>query len=44
MADAAATAGTTVDDAGGNLPFNVRDPFLGVRFCIALVGIFPSRP
>lgn len=44
MADAAATAETTVSDAGGDLPFSVRDPFLGVRFCIALVGIFPSRP
>jgi microcystin-dependent protein len=43
MADAAATAETTVGDAGGSLPFSVRDPFLGIRFCIALFGIFPSR-
>lgn len=28
---------------GGNLPFNIRSPFLGINVCIALVGIFPSR-
>lgn len=44
MADAAATAETTVGDAGGDLPFSVRGPFLGLRFCIALSGIFPARP
>ncbi|MES2445420.1 MAG: tail fiber protein [Pseudomonadota bacterium] len=38
-----ATGAVTVDNAGGNQPFSVRDPFLVVRFCIALEGIFPSQ-
>jgi microcystin-dependent protein len=29
--------------AGGGLPHNNRQPFLGLMFCIALQGIFPSR-
>ena len=29
--------------SGANAPHNVMQPFLGVRFCIALQGIFPSR-
>jgi microcystin-dependent protein len=28
---------------GGSLPFNIRNPFLGIEICIALNGIFPSR-
>lgn len=28
---------------GGNLPFSLRSPYLGVRWCIALEGIYPSR-
>lgn len=39
----AATATTTVGNAGGNQPFNVRSPGLGMITCIALQGIFPSR-
>ena len=31
------------NQAGGNLPFNSRNPFLGIFVSIALVGIFPSR-
>lgn len=30
--------------AGGNQPISVRDPSLGVRWCIATQGVFPSRP
>lgn len=30
-------------NTGGNQPFGIRDPYLGINFCIALVGIFPSR-
>ena len=33
----------TVGVAGGNQPFNIRDPFLGINFIIALQGVFPSR-
>lgn len=28
---------------GGNQPFLNREPFLGINYCIALVGIYPSR-
>ncbi|MGF1641473.1 MAG: phage tail protein [Rhodospirillales bacterium] len=40
---ATATAVTTVANAGGNQAFDNRQPFLGLRWCIALEGIFPSR-
>ena len=30
-------------NAGGNIPFQIRNPFLGIYVCIALQGIFPSR-
>ncbi|HEX8298913.1 MAG TPA: tail fiber protein [Rubricoccaceae bacterium] len=30
--------------AGGSQPFDNRDPFLVMNFCIATTGIFPSRP
>ncbi len=29
--------------AGGNQGFNIRDPYLGVNVCIALMGVYPSR-
>ena len=32
-----------VGSAGGSQQFNIRDPFLGINFIIALEGIFPSR-
>jgi microcystin-dependent protein len=34
----------TLAAAGGNLPHNNMQPFLAVNYCIALQGIFPSRP
>jgi microcystin-dependent protein len=33
----------TIGTAGGNQPFSVRNPYLGLTFIIALQGIFPSR-
>jgi microcystin-dependent protein len=33
----------TVNAAGGGQAVAVRDPYLGMRYCIATVGIFPSR-
>ena len=30
--------------AGGNQPHNNMQPYLTLNFCIALQGIFPSRP
>lgn len=38
-----ATAATTVQIAGGSLPFSVQQPYLAINYCIATVGIFPSR-
>lgn len=32
-----------IGPAGGNLPVNNVQPYLGVNYCIALTGIFPSR-
>jgi len=29
--------------AGGSLPHNNRQPYLGLLFCIALQGVFPQR-
>lgn len=36
---------TTVTNSvtGGSQPFGIRDPYLGINYCIALEGIFPSR-
>lgn len=41
MASGMATAQVGV--AGGNQPFSIQDPFLGLNYCIATQGIFPSR-
>ncbi|MBN3802721.1 phage tail protein [Paraburkholderia sp. Ac-20336] len=30
-------------NAGSGLPFNTRNPYLGINFIVALTGIFPSR-
>ena len=36
-------ADTSVGNTGGGQSFSTRDPFLGINYCIALQGIFPSR-
>lgn len=36
-------AGVSNNNVGGSQAFNVRNPYLAVNVCIALVGIFPSR-
>jgi microcystin-dependent protein len=33
----------TVGNAGGSQPHNNQQPYLVLNFCIALVGIYPSR-
>ena len=44
-ADSAMASGTvTLTSVGGGSPVSVRDPYLGLRYCIALQGIYPSRP
>jgi len=35
--------GGTTGPTGGNQPFPIIQPILGLNFCIALEGIFPSR-
>ncbi len=33
-----------IQNAGGDQPFANRSPYLGMMYCIATQGIFPSRP
>jgi microcystin-dependent protein len=35
--------GVAVANAGGSVPFDNMQPYLTIRYCIALQGIFPSR-
>lgn len=37
------TSAVSVGSTGGNQPVSVLDPYLGLRFCIALQGVYPSR-
>lgn len=32
-----------IQRAGGNQPVPLRDPFLGLHYCIALQGVFPQQ-
>ena len=32
-----------IDATGGNQPISTRDPFLAMRYCISLFGVFPSQ-
>ncbi len=43
MDAAAISVQTDVASAGGGQAIENRPPFLGLRSCIALVGVFPSR-
>ncbi len=36
-------AANAVGNNGGNQSFNIQNPYLVVNYCIATVGIFPSR-
>lgn len=35
--------GVSSNPAGGNQSYNIRNPFLGMYYCICLFGIYPSR-
>ncbi len=35
--------GGTTDIAGGSQPISIMNPYLGINYCIAMEGIFPSR-
>ncbi|MAP80541.1 MAG: phage tail protein [Aequorivita sp.] len=39
----ATMAASTTANTGGNIPVNIRNPYVGIYYCIALVGIYPSR-
>jgi len=39
----AGMATAQIGAAGGSQPVDIRNPFLGLNFIIALEGIFPSR-
>lgn len=43
-AGGAAFAPQTVAPSGGDLPHNNLQPYLTLNFCIALQGVYPSRP
>lgn len=36
-------ANASIGNTGGNQPLNIQNPFLGINYCIALEGIYPSR-
>ncbi|MEP6262888.1 MAG: tail fiber protein [Gillisia sp.] len=36
-------APSTVDVQGGNMAFNIRNPYLAVNYIIALNGVYPTR-
>lgn len=37
------TGTVNIGIAGGSQPFSIMNPYLGMNYCIALQGIFPSR-
>ena len=39
----AGSVSVTIGNSGGGQPFDSRTPYLTLRWCIALVGIFPPR-
>jgi len=45
MSSEAAVSNTTVNanEGGQGIPIDAVQPFIGIRYCIALVGIYPSR-
>ena len=43
MHDDSITGDLTIDNAGGNQPTDVRQPYTVVNFIIALQGVYPSR-
>ncbi len=32
-----------IQNSGGNQPLSIQDPYVAIRYCIALEGLFPSR-
>jgi microcystin-dependent protein len=45
VASVSTTAGTApTANTGSNAPVSIMPPYLGLRYCIATQGIYPSRP
>ncbi len=44
MAGVSINTNAMVGTAGNNLPVEIMNPFLALNFCIAVNGLFPSRP
>lgn len=44
LAGNAATASATCGAAGGGGSMDIRNPYVGMNWCIATMGIYPSRP
>ena len=42
-ADATMATTVTVGSAGNGQPVDIRNPYLGLRYCVVVQGIFPSR-
>lgn len=40
----ASTITGSTSAAGGSVPLGIRNPYLGVLYCIATEGIYPTRP
>lgn len=43
LAAGAVTGNITTSNTGGSRPVDIRTPYLGLNWCIAVQGIFPSR-
>ena len=43
MGDSSVATTVTVNPAGSSQAFSIRNPYLGMQWCIALVGVYPSR-
>lgn len=43
LAPGTVTGNVNIGISGGSQPFSIMNPYLGVNYCIALQGIFPSR-
>ena len=37
-------AGNSIGVSGGSQPFSIRNPYLGMTWCIAIYGVYPPRP
>ncbi|PUZ22630.1 phage tail protein [Chitinophaga parva] len=43
LAPGTISGNVTIGIAGGSQPFSIMNPYLGINYCVALEGIFPSR-